>query len=289
MNKFKTFLYAFRNSAFKPKYYADILKTPFSFSVKYFVFLFLFLSFITVLSISYPLITDFKPALEKFKNDAPKLYPTELVLDIKNGLVSTNVLEPYFIPLEPSLFPEEIKMGLEKQPIQNILVIDTSVPASEIKKYQTVALLTRDSLAILGDNNEIRIQTLEEIKEFHLDKEIVKTGWGMIVPYFKYIIPGIIIVLIIFVPLFTLIGKFFFLMFFSLITLITARLFSNKEVNYSKAIQLNLHAITLPIIIVSLFQAFGAPPKIPFFQSGILLIFNLIIFSSLKENSEEVK
>ena len=55
------------------------------------------------------------------------------------------------------------------------------------------------------------------------------------------------------------------------------------NLNYKKALKINLYAVTLPTIIAAAFMLFGADPKIPFFQAIILLIFNLIIFSSLKE------
>jgi len=207
ITKLKTFFHSFKNSAFKPAYYKDILKAPFTFSFKYFLFLFLSLTLLSILTLSIILVQKASPYINEFKTKAPSLYPTELEITIKEGQAKTNVTEPFFIPLDPDFFPQEIKEGLNTQPLQNILVIDTKANPSNIKDYQTFALLTKNDIAFIGDRNEIRIQTLEEIKDFTLNKKIVNENWGKITPYFKYIIPTLIIALFIFLPTLTIITK----------------------------------------------------------------------------------
>jgi len=293
MSKLKTFLFVFRNSAFKPDYYYHVLKAPFSFSLKYFLFFFLTLSFLTVAAVSIFLAQKVNPYVNQLKTQMPEFYPPGLIIEIKNGEVKTNVTEPYFIPIKKEWFPEEIKKEIKIQPIDNILVIDTMVEPSEIRKYQTFVLLTKNDISFIGDRNEIRIQSLREVDDFTLNQEIIKQGWQHIIPYFKWIVPLVIGFLIIFIPLGTILGKFIYLLIASLPTWALSRLFrsrlpsaklrAGRTINYLKALQVNLHAITLPTIIVALFQFLGTQPKIPFFTTIILLIFNSIIFSSLKE------
>lgn len=286
MSKFSTFLSTFRNSSFKPNYYNDVLKAPFSFSLKYFLCLFFTLSFLTTFSVSIFLIQKVNPYLSQLKTTLPNLYPDELHLTIKDGQVSTNVQEPYFLPLKPEIFPQEFKDALKGQTIiQNILVIDTQAQPGELKKYQTFILLTKDSVSFLGDRSEIRIQSLDEVKNLTINKIIINQIWKTITPYFPWILPVMIIGLFLFIPFFTILGKFIYLVFISLITFILGRLFKHGEINYLRSLQINLHAITLPTVIIALFQLFGALPKVPFFGTIILLIFNLIIFTSLKEAS----
>lgn len=284
-NKLNTFFSTFKNSAFKPSYYKNILKAPFSFSLKFFLFLFLALSFLTVVAASIFLVQRVNPFINQLKTQLPSFYPTELVIEIKNGEVKTNVAEPYFVSLDPEWFPQEIREALKTQPLQNIIVIDTQAQPTDIRKYQTFALLTKNDLAVIAENNEIRINSLEEIKDFTLNQEMVKTGWQAITPYFKWIIPASIVLLLIFIPIGTIMGKLIYLLIISVLSWILSLLFRPKleAINYGKALQVNLHAITLPTIIIALFQFLGVQPQIPFFQSIILLIFNLIIFSSLRE------
>ena len=282
MKKIRTFLHIFRNSALRPKYYREVLKAPFKFSLKYFLSLFLFLTLLTVITISIFLIQKGYPFLEQVKTQAPQFYPAELEIHIKDGQLTSNMPGPYFIPLNPDFFPEEIKKGLNNQPLQNVVVIDTQAQPTDIRKYQTFALLTQTDVAFFGDRGEIRIQSLEEIKDFSLNRQIIDNLWRKITPYFPYIIPGLIILTLIFLPTLTILGRFIYLLFFSITTLILARLWKNKEINYKKALQINLHALTLPALIIILFQSLGVNPQIPFFQPIILIIFNLLIFSTLK-------
>lgn len=286
MKKLKAFAYVFKNSALRPKYYKQVLKAPFKFSLKYFLAFFFLLTFFTVITLSIFLIQKGYPFLTQVKTQAPQLYPAELEINIKDGLLTINQPEPYFIPLKADLFPEEIKKGLNNQPIQNIIVIDTQAQATDIRAYQTFALLTQTDVAFFGDQGEIRVQSLEEIKDFTLNRQLINDLWIKIIPYFSYIIPGLIALMILFLPALTILGQFIYLLLFSITAWIVARLWKNKEIDYKKALQINLHAITLPALIVILFQALGVQPQIPFFRAIILLIFNLLIFSALREKSK---
>ncbi len=292
MQKLKSFVYVFKNSAFKPAYYQEILQAPFKFSLKYFLLLFLILSFLTAATLSFFLYQEVNPFLNQLKTQLPDFYPEKLEIQITDGQVTTNVAEPYFVPLNPDFFPEEIKQGLKNIPTQNILVIDTQANPSDIRQYQTFTLLTKSDLAFMAENNEIRIQSLEEIKDFTLNRQLINNLWAKVTPYFPYLIPGMITLSLLFLPLATILAKFIYLALFSSVTLIVVRLFRPKvksplqSINYKKSLQINLHAITLPTIIIALFQFLGVQPKIPFFQSIILLIFNLIIFSALRTKSK---
>lgn len=280
--KIKAFFYIFKNSAFKPLYYKDVLKAKFWFSLRYFLFLFFILSFLTSTTISVFLLQKGRPFIAQVKQTVPKFYPANLEVNIKNGQVKTNVSEPYFIPLDPELFPKELGQALKNQPIQNILVIDTQVEPSEIKKYQTFILLTKESVAFMADKGEIRIQSLQDIKDMTVNQKVVKDLWQQASPVLDKVIPFLIIILFLIIPPATIVGKFIYLVFLSFLTWIMALIFKAKKVNYPKALQINLQAITLPTVITALFQVLGAVPKIPFFQTIILLIFNLIIFTSIK-------
>jgi len=283
MKKIRTFLYVFRNSFIKPDYYLEVLKVGFSFSLKYFLFLFFCLSFITVVSFSSLMFAKAQPYMAKLKTEVINLYPDELELTIKDGTLATNVAEPYFIPLKPELFPQEIADGLKKQPIYNIIVIDAQANPADLKQYQTFILLTKNSLAYLQNRNEIRIQSLEEVKDFSLDKTKFSQAWQKAAPFIDWLIPGLIFLSLIFVPVFTIVSKLIYLCLFSLITLIIFKLFKLKKLKFVKAWQINLHAITLPTIVIALFQVLRAEIKIPFFSTIILLIFNLIIIATIKE------
>lgn len=281
-SKLIVFWQVFKKSAFKPDYYQTVVQSPFSFSLKYFIFLFFLLGFLTSSALAVFLVQKANPFLMEFKNKLPEFYPAELEIQIKDGKTSTNVSEPYFIALNPDLFPEDIKKGLKNLPQLNLLVIDTSADVADIRKYQTFALLTKTDLVMTAENNEIRAQSLEQIKDFKLDSQQVDQVINNINPFFNKIIPLIILITFIALPLVLIIFNLFYVLIFSSLSLLLAKVM-RRQITYAKGLQINLHAITLPTIITAIFQFFGASPKIPFFGTIILTIFNLLIFTSLKE------
>jgi hypothetical protein len=280
----KGFLYQFRNAAIRPEFYKEVLKERLKKAILYFLKLFGLLSLLTIITFLVFLIPTY-PYLKNLKDDLPSLYPKELEIEIIDGKVTTNVDEPYFVELKPEVFPEELEKGLNNQPVQNILVIDTQANPSDIKDYQTFALLTKEDVSFIAERNEIRIQSLEEVEEFKVNRQIVNDFWQEVVPYLQWFSIGILVFILIMIPIFTIIGRLIWVAIFSLISLLAAKIMKH-QLNYKSALKINLYAVTLPTVIAAAFMLFGADPKIPFFQAIILLIFNLIIFSSLKEKAQ---
>jgi len=285
MKKVKTLITTFKKSLLKPDYYRDVLKAPFTFSLKYFIFLFISLSIAAALIITVFLTTVVNPYLNKLKKNFPEIWPQKLELKIKDGQLTTNVEGPYFIPLKGDIFPERISQSLNNQPIQNILVIDTQAQSEDIKKYQTLAFLTKDSLVLRSGSDEFRVQTLDKFGDTQITRKKITQAWKQITPFFKWLIPAAALFLLTILPTYLIISKLIYLIIFSALIFLGITIFSKKlknKLDYSKILQINLQAVTVPIVVTILFHLFSAPPKIPFFQGIILLIFNLLIFSALK-------
>jgi hypothetical protein len=280
--RINTFLYVFRQSLFNPQYYTNVLKAPFFFSFKYFTALFLVLSLLTSLAASFFINQEVKPYFNRLEKQLPSFYPADLQITIENGRVNTNVQEPFFIPLDPDLFPDEFGQALKQQPVQNILVINTQAHPSDLDQYQTIALLTKDSLAIIQDKNDIRVFSLKDVQSFTVNQKIVSSAWNRILPYFRWLIPILILIIFLTVPTVTIATKFLYLALFSLIPFLISKVLKIQDLSFIKALQVNLHALTLPTVIAAGFQLLGVVPQIPLFQTIILLIYNLIILTSLK-------
>lgn len=278
MKKIRAYFYSLKKSLISPDYYQDVLKAKFSFSLKFFFFSCFLLSLVLGTIYSYNahgLLKEFILKLE----DLPQFYPEDLVVEIKNGQVKTNQPEPYFMPLPFSETVKEYPL-----PSLNLLVIDTQANIEDITQYQTLALLTSNSLAFRTskETQEIRVYPLTRIQDFTLDQVLVKTLWQKISVYFKYLVP--LATLFIFLGLFMAIpfSKFIHLLIFSLITLVFARILKTG-LSYKKSLQVNLHAFLLPTLVQVIFDIGGLRRiPIPFFYSLILLIFNLVILASLR-------
>jgi hypothetical protein len=129
--------------------YAHLANLSFSHALRYFLLLitligFLYATFITTVILP-PLVTFTRSALE----DVIDMYPTQALITLQqNQLTVAGVQEPYLLPLSQP-----------KPPIMNLLAIDTSANAESLPKYQSLFLLTSQSMGVNlnGENNAIRI------------------------------------------------------------------------------------------------------------------------------------
>src|SRR5258708_13773794 len=146
IRKLKLFFERVVKSLTKFSYYKEIQKAKFSFSLKYLFFLFYVISLIGSLifavSISVLVLTKVPGFVSTFESKASSLYPKGLVVKIQNGLVATNVKEPYSID---SLNQLNITKGYS-----HFITIDTNASPSDIKADNTAVLVTKDSVVKIG-------------------------------------------------------------------------------------------------------------------------------------------
>lgn len=283
MNLFQTFFYSLKRSLLSPDYYQDILKAKFSFSLKFFFLVCFLFGLIMGAFYSQKANQSLKEITKDLEN-LPDFYPKNLVVSIKNGEVSTNQTEPLFVPL-PSFQKPEPSLAQ----IQNLVVIDTNASIEDIAKYQTVVLVTKNNFVVKTSeyNQELRAYSLKEIKNFTLDEALAKDLWQKISQYFKYLPAIVTIAVFLFTISLSLSVKFTHLLLFSLIALIFAKILKTS-LTYKQVLQINLHAFILPTLVQSLFALFGLADPFIFFYSLVLLIFNLVIFASMREKEAPV-
>jgi hypothetical protein len=208
-------------------------------------------------------------------------YPQELEITIKNGKVSTNVQEPYYIKI-PTEWKNNAPDNLEinGQPtsqladIDNLLVIDTKNPFSleKLYAYRTVALLTSDSVVYISDN-KIEIQPLKNISDFRINKSQLVYLAGTIKPFTKFVYP--VVCLGIFVgQALLLLFKFVYLLVAALLIWLVVAI---KKINlgYKKSYQLGLHLITLGVILEPIIYLLGIS-TFPFAFTILLLLLALL-------------
>ena len=98
-----SFLQNIGKSIYSPEFYKELLGLPFSFSLKYFYSLAVVLAVALAVIFSFKIIPAAQPFLQSIGPQVLNYYPDELVITIKNGDVSTNVAEPYLLPLPAPL------------------------------------------------------------------------------------------------------------------------------------------------------------------------------------------
>src|SRR5258706_10407827 len=91
-----------KDSLYSPKFYAGIPKQSFKSVFGYFFLLILLLTVVhtIVIFVRWGGVDVPQKATEKFVTSAVNYFPDNLIITLKNGSVSTNVTEPYYLPLQ---------------------------------------------------------------------------------------------------------------------------------------------------------------------------------------------
>ncbi len=200
------FLQTIKSSVYNPQFYESLKKKSLGSTIKYFFLLILIVTLLNVLLLSYSLLVQIPQDLKVFINQAVTSYPSDLVVEINNGIVSTNAEEPFFVPFPAT--DQEASEGYN-----NLIVIDTKTPysAAQFTQYKTVGWLTRDSFFYQSNNNnEQRSMALTEIGNFILNKDLVNEWVSKASPWLNAVGP----LLMIFMFLVFFIGLTFKLLYF---------------------------------------------------------------------------
>ncbi len=284
--KLKRFFSIVWKSATDFSYYKDIIQAPFSFSLKYLFILLFFINLVggIIFSINIAVQLPKIPSLiEKIKTAASEFYPDELVVTVNNGKIKTNVDEPYFID-----FPKSLNIKNEKN-ITHFITIDTKAAVDNFKKYQTIILITKNTIMYPDSNSGYKIQPLDEIKGYFMfDKYAYNKIISKLFPYLNYLPIAIYVLIFISILIFPIIitsfdlfGKIFYVLIMSLFLWIVAKLMKT-QMKFGKVIQLSLHGLTVPVVLSFISQRFSL--TMPTFSfTLIFLLLMIVILSRFKE------
>ncbi len=287
MSYLKTFFYVLKKSFTSASYYKDVIKAPFGFSLKYFLFFSFLLSLIVTVVISLLILVPLNQFLKRFPKILVKVYPAELEIKINNGMVSTNVQEPYVIPLERvSSTLDQLKdvKGVSSDKMQNILVIDTNASVEDLQKYHTYALLTKQYLSYYKDDGRIETFSLKKIDNLTINKSLVTNLINKLVPFLNYLALFLIPLIFFGTFAFFTLGQFIYLLFTALLLFIVGKLISYK-ISYWKAFQIDLHLATIVIPLFLLASILGVHLQIPFLRLIIFTALGFFILNTLKNTS----
>jgi len=118
-----------------------------------------------------PFVSELEPKVSQFIN---KNFSDDLEITIRQGIVTTNVTEPYYIVVNHDIFNELLgKTSDQTSPAKvRLLAIDTKGSAENFEKYQTYALLTESNL-VYYDDKAVKITSLRNIDNLTITKQIV--------------------------------------------------------------------------------------------------------------------
>lgn len=282
--KIKTFFRTLWLSVSSPSYYRDILRANRPFTIKFILSFWFLYATIVSLYLSWQVLVPAHQVLQDLPDKLIAGYPEELVINIEDGQVSTNVSEPYFISVDKfeQLFDQvdDQVLGADSDDIQNFLVIDTQASADDILEYSTIMLLTEDSLVYLDDGG-FQANRLDEIKELQIDKASVTQIVERLAPFLNFIIPLGMVFIFSFVFIFAGIGHAIYLFFFALLMFGLAKLMKLK-LTYLQSYRLSLHILIIPLVLIGLLTVADLNPALPLQRTVIMLFFAVLVLNKLK-------
>src|SRR3989344_246398 len=158
MTKLKAFFYVFFKSLTSPAYYKDIVASKFSLSLKYFLILAFLSSVVITVSSSSELI-GLETTANKFIDSVRDHFPSDLIVTVKAGELSTNKTEPVIFPLN---------IDVKKSQVQNVkiplnaLVVDVNGTIDDLDKYQTIVLVNKSNLIVKDEQGKIKVSSLKD-------------------------------------------------------------------------------------------------------------------------------
>ena len=299
MRKLRVFVTCFKRSLTDLSYYRDIVNAKFTFSLKYlYVLMFIFglVKGITLVPGVVKLITEIPDFKLTVKNVVDDLYPEELVVIIEGGKLSSNVEEPYFINFPNNLDTKFDEIGYDSGDYKNLIVIDTSGTVGDYTSYNSVFLVTEDSVVYPDDDTRdiggYRVLPLKEMQsDMVIDKQYYDEMLGRLLPYLDYVptvlfglVIGLIVVYPFLVASFMTISRLFYLLFTSLVLLIIAKLIK-RDLKYTKIYQLSIHTLTAPVLLIFLLELFSLRLPSPLFTVLFLGITGFVMVKAFNKDT----
>lgn len=249
-------------------YYRELLTRPFSFSWKYYSALALVISvFLTIVS-SVPLVPQVGQVVHEFPPKFFAYYPDELEIRIEKGIVSSNVVEPYVLPMPVMLQREARLEGAQ----ESLAVIDTKTLFSveQFHAYKTLLWIGKDQLAIYDGNGGVRIEPLNKRMDLVVNEGVLRVFEQQLRPFYPF--AALLSVIVIFLGLIVALGiNFAYLILGAVFIFFLGRLLKERW-SYGTAYRIGLHAITLPLLLDTLFSLFDLPLfYLPFLFTAIML------------------
>ena len=291
MQKVKHFFDILWRSLTDREYYAEILRSSFSFSAKYLLLLLFILSFVSILRMVLQFLPNFskvEQGIQDLKTTMGTLYPEGLVLTISKGQLSTNVKEPFFLDLPIRWMAEIEEMG------KHFVAIDTRGSPEDFPKYESAFLVTKSTVVFKRQNDGYQMQPLSDLKQdMTIDKKSYDALVSKLTPYLNTIQPliGVFLVLAVFFgPIlfmfFGFIGKLTYLLFATLILFLVAKI-TNVQHTYKELYRLSMHGITLPILVNYVLSVFGL--SVPFLFTILYLGWMTVVLLHLRKSKPAIE
>jgi len=268
-----TFFSTIKQSIYDPAFYRDLPSKPFSFSIKYLLKLALLGAVFLCIFGSIKYIPIIRNVANTIGEQARETYPADLVIKVKDGQLTSNQQEPYFIKT-----PASMRSGWkdEKQ-YANLAVIDTQTPFStdQFEKYDTLSWILKSDIVVSDGDLQTRIVSIKDMPDAIVDKEFIIEITGKIKRFVdKFVLFATPATMFIIGFLFVAV-KLIYLVFAAL--LVWGLLaFMRHKMTYGTSFRIALHAMTLPLLGFGIIKLYSGWTQ-PFFVFSLILLVIVVL------------
>lgn len=273
----KDFIELIQKSIYSPEYYRDILIRPASYAWKYYASLAMLLAVLMTIVTTVPLVPKIHSFLKELPEKVISYYPQDLKITIAKGEVTTNVQEPYFVD-----FPGNNTKLATASEILRIATIDTKseVTLDQFNVYNSVFWLSHNSIVALDSAKALHTVVLGDLNAT-IDVAHIRSALTKIEPYFIFITP--LVVLLVFVGMIvSFLAMIVYLLFDALLVYLLGKIMK-EHWSYAQSYHLSLHAVTLPLLLSSVFYLLPIPGiQLPFLSTALVLVIVYLNFANNK-------
>lgn len=263
-----------RNSIHNLQFYQERKSASFGKAFGYFTKLSLLVAFCMMVIFGFRVI----PTIISFvSNDVldslTQQYPEDLHVVVKQGHLSIDKPEPYLIA-----YPDAWRTSATQNTsstTKNILVIDTKKPfvLENFAAYDTSILITQEYIVSQKSGGELSVNSLKSMPDTTIDRAKVASWIDDIRPLLKFVIPVVLAGIFIVSFLGMLIGNMIFLLIWSLVMLIIAKI-RKTPITYGQYYKLGFYGLTTVIIFDLVLKVFGL--YMPWYADGLLFILMML-------------
>jgi hypothetical protein len=292
IQRMKAFPYIFFHSLADIPYYNRILKTPLSFSFKYFFVLATLVSLITSLTITIKISPEIKKSLNQSLTIIKTTYPQDLVITSKNNQWSVNKPEPVAIPMPFGQTPK-----IPNFP-SNIIVFLKNGTVDDVQKLNTLVLVNEKNILVQSGNTDengkytskLETYPIQNIPDGTFDynslikaiENIQKLG-GLI----EFVIIGLLSV---FIWFYNCIFRLIYLLIVGTFIWLVSLAVGTKY-KFGESYRIAIHTLTLPSLIDLMLATTDINFPFPFWFLSLNLIYAcvvVIVLAKSKKAEEQV-
>jgi Protein of unknown function (DUF1189) len=248
-------------------YRTQLRKKPSLYGFRYLYFLLMILSVLSAVKMIVLAsgLTSNASLVEQQKQLVKGLYPEELVIRVASGSITTNVQEPYSIPL-----PDQWKRWIDEDSGQyeNLVVIDTQATSDKFPEYKTIVMLTKHSVVHPTRSNspfggDYEMSPIEPELDMTITKDTYQEGMAQVMPFVDSALSAVKTFLVVWVLIGPFIMAFVQLLWYALYLVMATliiwgidALFLKKNLRFEEIYLLSLFGITMPLVVTFALKQF---------------------------------